>query len=102
MLRYIFHAQIKKGEFRQFFAAFQKWDAIRRERGDAATRLFSPFVGRVNSVMLMADFDSLTAYQAESDRLADDPEVMAARREMTEAVDPAVGAHDELWEAENG
>ena len=81
MLRYIFHAQIK-GEFGAFLAAFQKWDEIRRERGYVATTLFSPFVGRVNSVMLMADFESLTAYQAESDRgFADDPEVMAAHRQ---------------------
>lgn len=100
MFRHVFHAQIKKGEFRQFVVAFEQWERIRRDKAYAPTKLFSPFVGRINSIMLVTDHESMAAFRAEGDRLGGDPDVMAARRAMTDFVDPAAGAHDELWEEE--
>ncbi len=98
MLRYVFHAQIKKGEFRGFAAAFEQWDELRRRNGCVPTKLFLPFLGRVNSVQLVSDHESLAAYEADSDREAAASEVMAALRAMRDFVDPVFGAHDELWE----
>jgi hypothetical protein len=96
MVRHQFHAQVKLGRFRDFYATFEQFDRAVRAKNLAAPHLWAKSFGNINSVVIVREHETLEAYDTDNRAFLVDTEIMDLWRELSQLVDGT--PWDELWE----
>jgi len=73
-------ATVKYGHFGQYLATVKAVDAICRDRGWAASRVFVPTAGLSNEIIIENDYPDLATFQAENEAFYSDEEAFEAFR----------------------
>jgi hypothetical protein len=66
--------RVQLGKLAQFFAAAERWQEFRDERGYARCRVLHALSGEMNVVRLVFVYPDLNAYEQEETRTTADPE----------------------------
>jgi hypothetical protein len=96
MFRHQFHAQVKLGRFRDFYATFEAFDGAVRARNLARPQLWARSFGNINSVVIVREHDTIEAYDADNRAFLADADCMNLWRELSQLADGT--PWDELWE----
>ena len=80
MVRFVFRSEVTYGRFNDYLASVDACNAICRERGWAEFTAMCPSSGKMNEVVLSADYPDLSTATAERDAALADPEFMNAWR----------------------
>jgi hypothetical protein len=80
--RYQFHIQVQVGRWREFQTLLDELNAALREKGLIAFQLWEASFGRFNGALMVADYESLAAYEREHNGLHSDAACMKLWREM--------------------
>ena len=83
MYRFEFHLQVQMGRWRDFGALVDELNAALAERGLVPFQLWELAVGRLNDALMVADYESLAAYEREHDAMHADPPCMGLWRRLT-------------------
>lgn len=96
MVRHQFHAQVKLGRFRDFYATFEGFDAAVRAANLARPQLWARSFGNINGVVIVREHDTIEAYDTDNRAFYASPDCMNLWREFSQLVDGT--PWDELWE----
>lgn len=96
MFRHQFHARVKLGRFRDFYAPFKAFDRAVRMKNLAPPQLWARSFGNINSVVIIREHDTIGAYDADNRAFLADPDCMNLWRELSQLADGT--PWDELWE----
>jgi hypothetical protein len=96
MFRHQFHAQVKLGRFRDFYAKFEEFDGAVRARNLAPPQLWARSFGTTNSVVIVREHDTIEAYDSDNRDFYADEDCMNLWRDLSQLVDGT--PWDELWE----
>ena len=97
MYRHHYRCEVHYGQFRQFVYLSRQISALEGDRGWAVSTIWTPVVGVANEVIVIAEYQSLDAFEHErADRRAD-PEYMKLSRATEELMTPGT-FRDELLE----
>jgi hypothetical protein len=96
MIRHQFHAQVKLGKFRDFYATYEKFERVVRDKNLAAPRLWAKSFGNINCVVIIREHESLAAYETDNRSFLLDSDVMNLWRDLSQLA--AETPWDELWE----
>ena len=97
MFRHQLHAQVRIGQYRDFYNLYEKLDKLLRAKKLVPAQLWGVTVGPLNSAVLVTDYDSIEAYDANLKAFQNDADLMNVWREMGKHVDGV--PWDELWES---
>lgn len=98
MYRHHYRCEVRYGQFRQFVDLSRQISALEAERGWAVSTIWTPVVGVVNEVIVIADYSSLQAFEIERAARRDDAEYLRLSRDTEELMTPGT-FRDELLEA---
>ena len=96
MFRHQFHATVKLGRFRDFYATFEAFDAAVTARNLARPQLWAHSFGKINSVVIVREHDTIEAYDTDNRAFLADTNCMNLWRELSQLVEAT--PWDELWE----
>lgn len=97
MHRHQLTMKITIGKFREFFDVITKINELLKERNMVPLQIWAPTAGgEMNTVILITDFDSITAWDTEMKKFMSDPDVMKLWREGGQYVDGH--PREDLWE----
>lgn len=82
MYRYEFHAQVQMAHWRDFQVLLDELNAALRAKGLVPFRLWEAAFGRFNEALMVAEYETLEAYEREHLALHADPACMSLWREM--------------------
>ena len=97
MFRHQLHAQVRIGQYRDFYNLYEKLDKLVRAKKLVPTQLWGVTVGPLNNAVLVTDYESIEAYDRNLKAFVSDPDLMSVWREMGKHVDGI--PWDELWES---
>ena len=87
MYRYQIHAQVQMAHFRDFKALLDEVNAAVRAKGLVPFQLWEATFGRFNDFLMVAEYDTLEAYEREQHALHADAVYMNLMREITTHTD---------------
>jgi hypothetical protein len=93
--RYQFHVQVQMGHWREFRALLDELNAALRAKELVPFQLWEASFGRFNEALMVADYESLEAYEREHDGLHADPACMKLWREMASHTDGVIWT--DMW-----
>ena len=96
MFRHQFHAQVKLGRFRDFHATFEELNSVVRAKNLAPPQMWTRSFGKINTVVIVRDYDTIEAYDTDNRAFLADPDLMNPWRQLSQLVDGT--PWDELWE----
>jgi hypothetical protein len=96
MFRHQFHAQVKLGKFRDFYATFEEFEKVVRARKLAPPQLWAGSFGEINRIVIVREHDTIEAYDADNRAFLADADCMNLWRDLSQLVDGR--PWDELWE----
>lgn len=85
--RYQFHMQVRMGVWRDFRALLDELNAVLRAKGLVPFQPWEAAFGRFNEIMLIAEYETLEAYEREHFALHRDAACMDLWRKMTAHTD---------------
>jgi hypothetical protein len=85
--RYQFHVQVQMGHWRDFHALFDQFNTALQRKGLVPFQLWEVAFGRFNEVLMVAEYETLEAYEREHFALHADATCMDLWREMTTHTD---------------
>ena len=97
MFRHQLHAQVRIGQYRDYYNLYEKLDQLVRAKKLVPTQLWAVSLGPLNSAVLVTDHESIEAYDRNVKAFVNDPDLMSVWREMGKHVDGI--PWDELWES---
>ncbi len=97
MVRHQLHAQVRIGEWRDFYTLYEKLDMLVRAKKLVPTQLWAVTLGALNNGVLVTDYETIEAYDRNLKAFRNDPELMNVWRQMGKHVDGI--PWDELWES---
>ena len=98
MHRYLFHMSIAMGRYKDFYEAIGRVNELAGSKGMATMQIWGPVSGaEMNTAILVADYESLADWDAETRRFQTDPEIMKLWREALQHVEGR--PRHELWES---
>ena len=95
MYRYQFHAQVQMAHWRDFQALLEELNVALRAKGLVPYQLWEAAFGRLNDALMVAEYESLEAYEREHDALHADAACMRLWREMGKHTDSTMWT--DLW-----
>ena len=87
MYRYQFHIQVRMGQWREFQALAEQLNAAMTAKGLVPLELWQASFGRFNDTLMVAEYESLEAYEREYFALHRDPACMDLWRAIGEHAD---------------
>lgn len=84
MVRMLHRAEIRYGHFSEFLTGLGRVNELLRARGLAEFVPCTPMSGKVNEVVLIADYTDLATFQNEESAFNGDAEVMSQWRALAE------------------
>jgi hypothetical protein len=81
--RYQTHVQVQPGHWREFHALLKELNGTLQTMGLVPFEVWEASFGAFNAALLVADYDSLAAYERAHDAMHADPACMQLRRQMT-------------------
>ena len=87
MYRYQTHVQVKLAQWREFHSRLKQLNELLEAMGLVQFQLWESKFGRFDAALLIADYESLAAFERENDSMHADPGCMAMWREMLGFVD---------------
>ena len=97
MFRLQSHVQVRVGQWRDFFSLYEKLEQLVVAKNLVQIQLWAVTLGKINSGVLVTDYETIEAYGRNSKAFTNDPDVMNVWREMGKHVDGI--PWDELWES---
>jgi hypothetical protein len=97
MFRHQTHVQVRVGQWRDFFSLYEKLEQLVVAKNLVPIQLWAVTLGKINSGVLVTDYETIEAYGRNSKAFTNDPDVMNVWREMGKHVDGI--PWDELWES---
>jgi hypothetical protein len=97
MFRHQTHLQVRVGQWRDFFSLYEKLAQLLVAKNLVPTQLWGVTLGKINSAVLVTDYESIVAYDRNTKAFTNDADVMTVWREMSKHVEPT--PWDELWES---
>ena len=97
MFRHQTHVQVRVGQWRDFFSLYEKLEQLVVAKNLVPTQLWAVTLGKINSGILVTDYETIEAYGRISKAFTNDPDVMNVWREIYKHVDGI--PWDELWES---
>jgi hypothetical protein len=82
-----FHLQVQMGHWRDFLPLVGNLNAALQDKGLVPFQLWEAKSGRLNQALMVADYDSLAAYEREHDAMHADATCMSLWREITAHTD---------------
>jgi hypothetical protein len=97
MFRHQLHAQVRIGQYRDYYKLYEKLDQLVRTKKLVPAQLWTVTLGPLNNSVLVTDYESIEAYDRNLKAFVSDPDLMSVWREMGKLVDGT--PWDELWES---
>lgn len=97
MFRHQVHAQVRVGQWRDYYTLYEKLDQLARTKNLVASQLWAVTFGQLNNAVLVTDYETIDAYDRNLKAFTNDPDLMDVWREMGKHVDGI--PWDELWES---
>jgi hypothetical protein len=97
MVRHQTHVQVRVGQWRDFFSLYEKLEQLVVAKNLVPIQLWAVTLGKINSGVLVTDYETIEAYGRNSKAFTNDPDVMNVWRQMGKHVDGI--PWDELWES---
>jgi hypothetical protein len=97
MFRHQTHVQVGVGQWHDFFSLYEKLEQLLVAKNLAPTHLWAVTLGKINSGVLVTDYETIEAYDQNTKAFTNDPDVMTVWREMGKHLDGI--PWDELWES---
>jgi hypothetical protein len=97
MFRHQTHIQVGVGQWRDFFSLYEKLEQLVVAKNLVPTQLWAVTLGKINSAVLVTDYETIGAYDQNTKAFTSDPDVMKVWREMGKHIDGI--PWDELWES---
>ena len=97
MFRHQLHAQVRIGEWRDWYSLYEKLDQLVRAKSLVPSQLWSVQLGPINGAVVVTDYDTIDAYDRNVKAFTNDPDCMNLWRQMGKHVDGI--PWDELWES---
>jgi hypothetical protein len=97
MYRHHYRCEVRYGHLRQFVDVSRQISALESARGWAVSTIWSPVVGVANEVIVIAEYQSLDAFERERAARRADAEYMKLSRDTEELMTPGT-FRDELLE----
>ncbi len=97
MYRHHYRCEVRYGEFRQFVDLSRQISAVEAARGWAVSTIWTPVVGVANEVIVIAEYRTLQAFEAERAERRGDAEYLRLSRDTEELMTPGT-FRDELLE----
>jgi len=96
MYRYQFHAQVLMAHWRDFQAMLEEFNTALRVKGLVPFQLWEAAFGRLNGALLVAEYESLEAYEHEHLAILTDAACTTLWRELGKHTD-GTGWTDLWW-----
>jgi hypothetical protein len=93
--RYQTHVQVKLAQWREFHARLKQLNALMEAKGLVPFQAWESKFDKFDAFLLIADYESLAAFERENDAMHADPACMAMWREMLAFVDEP--PRTEMW-----
>jgi hypothetical protein len=93
--RYQFHLQVQMGHWRDFRALVDKLNAALQDKGLVPFQIWEVAFGRLNDALMVAEYDSLAAYERAHDAMHADAACMNLWREIAGHTDGTTWT--DLW-----
>src|ERR1700694_5317192 len=87
MFRRQLHAQVRVGQWRDFYGKFEKLDKLARAKNLVPTQLWTVTFGPLNGAILITDYETLEAFDRDTKAFTNDPDLMNLWRDMGKHVD---------------
>lgn len=97
MFRHQLHAQVRIGQYRDFYNLYEKLDKLVRAKNLVPMQLWGVTLGPTNSAVLITDYESIEAYDRNLKAFQSDADLMNVWRDLGKHVDGV--PWDELWES---
>jgi len=97
MFRHQTHIQVGVGQWRDFFSLYEKLEQLVVAKNLVPTQLWAVTLGKINSAVLVTDYETILGYDQNTTAFTNDPDVMNVWREMGKYIDGI--PWDELWES---
>lgn len=97
MFRHQLHAQVRIGQWRDYYSLYEKLDQLVRAKDLVPAQLWTVTLGQLNASVLVTDYETIEAYDRNLKAFTNDPDLMNLWRDMGKHVDGI--PWDELWES---
>ena len=97
MVRHQLHIQVGVGQWRDHYSLYEKLDQLVRAKNLVPAQLWGVTLGKLNSAVLVTDYETIEAFDRNVKAFTNDPDLMSVWREMGKHVDGI--PWDELWES---
>ena len=97
MYRHHYRCEVRYGQLRQFVDVSREIRALESARGWAVSTIWTPVVGVANEAIVIAEYQSLDAFERERAARRTDAEYMKLSRDTEELMTPGT-FRDELLE----
>ena len=97
MFRHQLHVQVRVGQWRDHYSLYEKLDQLVRAKNLVPAQLWGVTLGKLNSAVLVTDYETIEAFDRNVKAFTNDPDLMSVWREMGKHVDGI--PWDELWES---
>ncbi len=87
MYRYQIHVQVKLAHWREFDSRLKQLNGLMEAKGLVQYQLWESKFDKFDAALLIADYESLAAFERDNDSMHSDPACMAMWREMLGFVD---------------
>jgi hypothetical protein len=91
------HLQVGVGQWRDFFSLYEKLEQLVVSKNLVPVQLWAVTLGKINSGVLVTDYETIDAYDQNTKAFMHDPDLMNVWREMGKHLDGI--PWDELWES---
>lgn len=95
--RHHYRCEVRYGDLRQFVDLSRAISDLERQRGWAVSSVWTPVVGTANEVIVIAEYESLAAFEQERSARRADAEYLRLSRQAEELMAPGT-FRDELLE----
>jgi hypothetical protein len=97
MFRLQRHMQVRVGQWRDYYSLYEKLEQSPVAKNLVPTQLWISTVGKINSAVVVTDYETIEAFGRDTKAFTNDPDLMNLWREMGKHVDGI--PWDELWES---
>lgn len=87
MYLYRWHCHVKNGKWREFMEIVTKANELYEAKGHTKMRFWAGVTGRANFFAAESEFESLAAWEIESDAISRDSDIMNTLRQTVDLMD---------------
>ena len=97
MFRYQLHVQVRAGQWREYYSGYEKLEQLSRAKNLVPSQLWGVSFGPINQAVIVADYETMEAFDRDGKAFESDPDIMKVWRGMAEHQEGIPWG--ELWES---